>query len=131
MHRAHIFARIFSLFSIFAVAIVAHAQTPAQPYAPDPNKVVRYAFEVAETSFDPPRISDLYSNIVNSAMFDTPLIYDYLARPVKLRPNTLASMPEVSADQKTITLRVKPGIYFADDPAFGGKKRTGCRRLCV
>jgi ABC-type transport system substrate-binding protein len=91
--------------------------------AADPNKVFRYAFEIAETSFDPPRISDLYSNIVNGAMFDTPLSYDYLARPSKLKPNTLVSMPEVSADGKTYTLRVKPGIYFADDPVFNGKKR--------
>jgi len=92
-------------------------------HAADPNKVFRYAFEVAETSFDPPRISDLYSNIVNSAMFDTPLSYDYLARPSRLKPNTLASMPEVSADGTTYTLRVKPGILFADDAVFNGKKR--------
>ena len=32
-------------------------------------------------------------------------------------------MPEVSADGTTYTLRIKPGIYFADDPAFNGKKR--------
>jgi ABC-type transport system substrate-binding protein len=121
MYRALVLklALILSLFSIVTIAMVAQAQ----PYAPDPNKVVRYAFEVAETSFDPHRVSDLYSNIVNSAMFDTPLTYDYLARPVKLKPNTLVSLPEISADQKTITLRVKPGIYFADDPAFNGKKR--------
>jgi ABC-type transport system substrate-binding protein len=123
MHRAPLFGRIFSLVLLAVIATATRAQPTAQPYAPDPNKVVRYAFEVAETSFDPPRISDLYSNIVNSAMFDTPLTYDYLARPVKLKPNTLVSLPEVSADQKTITLRVKPGIFFADDPAFGGKKR--------
>ena len=32
-------------------------------------------------------------------------------------------MPEVSADFRTFTIRLKPGILFADDPAFGGKKR--------
>ena len=32
-------------------------------------------------------------------------------------------MPEVSADFRTWTVKVKPGIYFADDPAFNGKKR--------
>jgi ABC-type transport system substrate-binding protein len=89
----------------------------------DPNKVLRYAFEIAETSFDPPRISDLYSNIVNGAMFDAPLNYDYLARPSKLKPNTAVALPEVSPDGTTYTLRIKPGIYFADDPAFKGKKR--------
>jgi ABC-type transport system substrate-binding protein len=122
MH-AHELVKTVALIVFAVIASASHAQTTGLPYSPDPNKVVRYAFEVAETSFDPPRISDLYSNIVNSALFDTPLTYDYLARPVKLTPNTLVALPEISADQKTITLRVKPGIYFADDPAFGGVKR--------
>lgn len=90
---------------------------------PDPAKVMRYAFEIAETSFDPHKVSDVYSSIVNNAMFDTPLRYDHLARPAKLIPNTLTGMPEVSADYRTFTLRVKPGIYFADHEVFGGKKR--------
>jgi ABC-type transport system substrate-binding protein len=38
-------------------------------------------------------------------------------------PNTLTSLPEISADGMTYTLHVKPGIYFADDPVFKGKKR--------
>ena len=90
---------------------------------PDPNKVMRYAFEIAETGFDPAQISDWYSSLVNEQMFDTPLTYDYLARPLKLKPNLLESMPEISADGKSYTLRVKKGIYFADDAAFNGKKR--------
>jgi ABC-type transport system substrate-binding protein len=87
------------------------------------EKVLRYAFEIAETSFDPHRIADVYSNIANQAMFEAPLTYDYLARPAKLKPNVVAAMPEISADGTTYTFRVKPGIYFADDPAFNGKKR--------
>ena len=87
------------------------------------QKVLRYAFEIAETSFDPNRISDLYSNIVNQAMFDAPLTYDYLAKPVKLKPNVATGMPEMSAGGTTYTFHIKPGIYFADDPAFDGRKR--------
>ncbi|HEX4943468.1 MAG TPA: ABC transporter substrate-binding protein [Usitatibacteraceae bacterium] len=104
------------------VAAAGLAATPPA-CAADPAKVFRYAFEIAESSLDPQRISDVYSNIVNAAMYDPPLRYDYLARPLKLRPNTLASMPEISADGLTYTLRVKPGIHFADDPVFNGKKR--------
>src|SRR5262249_56113 len=48
---------------------------------------------------------------------------DYIARPYKIVPNTAVSMPESSPDGKTWTRKVKPGIYFADDPAFKGKKR--------
>ncbi len=51
------------------------------------------------------------------------LRFDYLARPYRFVPNTAAAMPEISADGRTWTIRIKPGIHFADDPAFKGKKR--------
>ncbi|MBL0728999.1 ABC transporter substrate-binding protein [Piscinibacter sp. HJYY11] len=94
-------------------------------WAQDANapKVLRYSFRVAETGFDPAQISDLYSRTIAANIFDAPLQYEFLARPFRYRPNTVASMPEVSADFKTFTFRLKPGIYFADDPAFKGKKR--------
>ena len=98
------------------------AQSQATPAA-QPLKVLRYAFPIAETGFDPAQISDLYSRTVAGGFFDAPLEYEYLARPVRARPNTAAAMPEVSADFRTITVRVKPGIFFADDPAFKGQKR--------
>jgi ABC-type transport system substrate-binding protein len=87
------------------------------------EKVLRYAFRVAETGFDPVQINDLYSSIILAHIFDAPFRIDYLARPFKVRPNTAAAMPEVSADGKVWTVRIKAGIYFTDDPAFRGKKR--------
>jgi len=102
----------------------ALSQGRGSDFPPDrAKKVLRYAFERAETTFDPQKTSDVYSNFVESAIFDTPLDYDYLARPLKMVPVTLTALPEISADGKTYTLRVKPGIYFTDDPAFNGKRR--------
>jgi ABC-type transport system substrate-binding protein len=87
------------------------------------EKVLRWAFQVAETGFDPVQVNDVYSAIIFGHIFDAPLTYDYLARPFKLKPATVAALPEVSADGKIWTVRLRPGIYFADDPAFRGKKR--------
>ena len=101
----------------------APASAPGAATAAGPAKVLRYAFRVAETGFDPAQTTDLYSAIVNANIFDAPLEIEFLARPVRLRPNTLAAMPEVSADFKTFTFTVKPGIYFADDPVFKGQRR--------
>jgi ABC-type transport system substrate-binding protein len=98
------------------LALVMSAAALAQP------KVLRYAFRGAETGFDPARVSDSYSNIVNTAMFDAPLRWAYLARPFRMEPAG-CELPEVSADFRTITLKVRPGIFFADDPAFKGRKR--------
>ena len=105
------------------LALLALAALPATGSAADANKIFRMAFEIAETTFDPQKVSDLYSNMIIDTLLDAPLKYDYLARPSKLKPNTLVAMPEVTDNARTFTLRVKPGIYFDDDPAFGGKKR--------
>jgi ABC-type transport system substrate-binding protein len=110
--------RLFCLVAMVAVNAIA-ADFPADRA----KKVLRYAFERAETTLDPQKTSDVYSNFVESSIFETPLDYDYLARPLKMRPVTLAAMPEVSADGRVYTLRLKPGIYFTDDPAFKGKRR--------
>ncbi|MDH4287531.1 MAG: ABC transporter substrate-binding protein [Aquincola sp.] len=87
------------------------------------RKVLHVAFRSAETGFDPSMISDLYSRTVTPHIFEALYGYDHLARPAKFRPVTAIGMPEVSADFKTWTIRIQPGIFFADDPAFKGKRR--------
>lgn len=107
--------RLLALLAAFCVA-------PA-PFAADMDKVVRHAFRVAETSFDPARESDRYSAFIIEALFESLLTYDYLARPVKLVPGAAESMPQVADDGATYTFRVRKGVYFADDPVFKGAKR--------
>ena len=88
-----------------------------------PTKVLRVAFNSAETSFDPARISDIYSRAITAHIFESLYTYDPLARPVLVVPRLAAGMPEVSADFRVWTVRLQRGIFFADDPAFGGKRR--------
>lgn len=95
----------------------------AQAQSKPPEKVLRYAFEIAETGFDPIQTSDIYSHIVTAGIFDALYEYDYLARPIKVRPRVADGMPVITDEFRTYTVKIKPGIYFADDPVFGGKKR--------
>src|SRR5688572_8289332 len=106
------------LLCAFAVFLLMKPAYPA-----DPQKVLRVTFQVAETGFDPVRVSDLYSGTVIEAIYDTLLTYDYLARPAKLVPNAAVSLPEIADGGKTYTFRIKPGIYFSDDAAFKGQRR--------
>jgi ABC-type transport system substrate-binding protein len=99
---------------LLLVAGAAVAQVP---------KTLRYAFPTAETGFDTVQLSDLYSRTVTANIFDGLYKYDHLARPFKIKPNTAVGMPDVSPDFKVWTVKIQPGIYFADDPAFKGKKR--------
>ncbi|WP_434635032.1 ABC transporter substrate-binding protein [Chromobacterium sp. CV08] len=103
------------------LALGASLAPPA--LAADPAKVLRVAFSAPETGFDMVKVHDVYSMAVGENIFDGLLTYDYLARPLKVVPNTTSAMPEVSADGKVFTFKIKPGIYFADDPVFKGKRR--------
>ena len=105
------------------VAITLLFFTPLSSYAQTSPKVFRYAFPIAETGFDPAQISDAYSRRVVTAILESLLQFDHLARPAKIVPNLATELPQVSADFKTITFKIKKGIYFADDPAFKGVKR--------
>ncbi len=114
-----------------AVQGQGHASAPTTASSPaavatapaGPPKVLRYAFPAAETGFDPAQVNDLYSRVVLAHVFDGLYKYDMLAKPFKIKPNVAAAMPEVSEDFKTWTVRIQPGIYFSDDPAFKGRKR--------
>ena len=91
--------------------------------APSSAKTLRYAFRIAETGFDPAKITDIYSRIITAHIFEGLVGYDHLARPATLKPVLAEALPEVSEDFKTWTFRIRRGVFFADDPAFKGKPR--------
>lgn len=91
--------------------------------AADMTKTLHVAFANTESGFDPQAVNDSTSFAVVGAIFDPLYGYDYFARPLRMVPNTAAGLPEVTDAGRTYTIRVKPGIYFASDGAFKGKKR--------
>jgi len=115
--------RLFSRASWRRVAVLVLFLAACGASAADMNKVLHVAFVAPENGFDPQASNDLYSTYVNREIFDSLYRYDYLARPYKVVPNTAAALPQVSADGITWTIKLKPGLYFSDDPAFKGKKR--------
>jgi ABC-type transport system substrate-binding protein len=95
--------------------------TPAR--ASVAGKTLRVVQHIAESGFDPPRVSDQTSLRINAHIFEAPLTYDPLARPAVLVPLTAARLPEASADFRHFIVSLRPGILFADDPAFQGQPR--------
>ena len=43
-------------------------------------------------------------------------------------PNTADGLPEITDGGRTYTIKVKPGIYFASDPAFERQAARADRR---
>jgi ABC-type transport system substrate-binding protein len=120
-------ARLWGLGAVVPVGSAAAVGGPA-PSATRAEKVLRIAFLAPESTFDPPSTnSDFYSSTILSQILEAPLTYDYLARPVQLVPNTAEALPRIEEGGRRITLRIKPGIFFADDPAFKGSPRLNAQ----
>jgi ABC-type transport system substrate-binding protein len=110
-------------WALRAIVAIGGLALAANAAGADPAKVLRVAFPTAETGFDPCRVTDLYSNTINEAIFERLLTYDYLARPAKVVPMVAEAMPEVTDSGRTYLFKLKRGIYFTPDPAFKGQKR--------
>jgi len=108
----------------FLQSLPGWAAAPWATGAINDAKVLHVASSTGETVLDPVQTnSDSNTSTILSNIFESPLGYDYLARPVRLVPTTAAALPDVSADGRVFTIRIRPGIRFADDPAFGGRPR--------
>ena len=92
---------------------------PAEPGA----RVFKLALAGSENGFDPAQVSDVTSAALVGSLFDAPLTYDFLARPMKLKARTAEALPEVNADHTHFVIRLRRGIRFPDDPAFKGQPR--------
>jgi ABC-type transport system substrate-binding protein len=105
-----------------AAAVLALAVTVACHAEPAP-KVLHAFLSTGETALDPAVASDIASLSLLENLFDPLLRYDYLARPVKLIPNSAAAMPMLSDGGKTYTFRLRQDVYFTPDAAFHGAHR--------
>ncbi|HVN35929.1 MAG TPA: ABC transporter substrate-binding protein [Casimicrobiaceae bacterium] len=106
----------------FVVAIAFALAAGGVWAAADPNKILRIASADIET-LDPHQYNDSPSFDVLTAIFEGLYEWDYLASPTKLTPVEATALPEITDGGKTWTMRVKPGIFFTDDPAFRGRPR--------
>lgn len=92
-------------------------------FAQSAGKVIRIAMQSSENSFDCAVESSEFTGTLCDSIFDPLLQYDHLARPALLQPRTAVAMPQVSADGRIYTIKIKRGIRFSDHPVFNGKPR--------
>ncbi|OYU32398.1 MAG: bicyclomycin resistance protein [Comamonadaceae bacterium PBBC2] len=120
--------KVNKIYATLVALTVAAASVGAADKPATAEKVMRYAFRVAETGFDPAKVSDIYSRTVTEAIFEGLYGYDFLARPAVVRPLVADGMPVASSDFRTYTVKIKPGILFADDPAFCDANGQNCKK---
>ncbi|MEO8753177.1 MAG: ABC transporter substrate-binding protein [Casimicrobiaceae bacterium] len=105
-----------------AVALAAGVPAPAAG-ADRPAGTLRVGMPSLAETLDPPHTMDGFAGAVMASIYDTLYVLDPLVRPAAIVPLAAAALPEVSADNRTFTVRIRPGIFFTPHPRFGGVPR--------
>jgi len=114
---------MFKTIQIAILLVILMLGGCGEPPATDsgaPAKIYRHAMDGAPGSLDPAQTTSIYANFIVINLYDTLYRYKYLARPYQLQPNLAVDMPEVSEDGLQLTIQIKKGVFFNDDPAFKG-----------
>lgn len=91
----------------------------------DSNEMVlRYRMLTKVQTLDPGNSRGIYSGLVLGHICEALYTYDYLERPYTAVPQLAVDMPQLSEDFLDCVIRIKPGVYYQDDPCFeNGKGR--------
>ena len=100
------------------------AALAASPLAADAQTTLRRTVD-RMPSFDPVQSESVGAMRCVTLVYETLLEYDYLARPYRLRGGLAEGLPEISADGRTLTFRLRRGVRFGPDACLGADPATG------
>lgn len=103
--------------AVLSILILSACSESTEPTSAQPSAYI-HSMDGAPRSLDPVQASSIYSKFLAVNLYDTLYRYRYLARPYELAPNLASSMPTFSEDGLTLSIDLKPGVYFIDDEAF-------------
>jgi len=84
------------------------------------GKIVEYTtYSSKVNSIDPATCGDTMSAAIQGGFYEGLYTYHYLKRPVEVIPELAESMPEISPDGLTYTVKIKKGIRYSRNPCFG------------
>lgn len=109
-------AWIWGVLGLGGVGVHADVASPVQMRYHGSTERIR--------GFDPITASDTTAVAAICKVYEGLYEYEYLVRPYELKPMLADGPPVIAPDRLTYTIRLKPGVRFADDPCFpGGKGR--------
>jgi ABC-type transport system substrate-binding protein len=105
-----------------AAAIAVLAGCNKRPAQSQSHNVLQHRLNTKIQTLDPAEVGDIPSDAVASDIFELLYGYHYLKRPYEIVPVLAADMPDISGDGLTYTIKIKKGVYFADDRCFENGK---------
>lgn len=103
------------------LAAAALAAGCARPSGAPPEPCLRRADDMVP-SLDPAQAASLAAGRATMLCYETPLQFDYTARPYRLAPYACEE-PEVSEDGLEITLRLRDDVWFGPADCFDAPDR--------
>jgi ABC-type transport system substrate-binding protein len=84
------------------------------------GKVVSYnVYGSKVKSIDPATCGDTTSSGIQGSIYEGPYAYHFLKRPVEVITELAESMPAVSEDGRTYTIRLRKGVKYSRNACFG------------
>jgi ABC-type transport system substrate-binding protein len=114
--------RFIPIIVVGSLSLVAALVYFYRPKAVIPDTLHLNVDNIVET-FDPALAYSDDALSVMSQVLEPPYQYHYLKRPYEVIPLIAEALPEISADGKNYTLRLKNDIFFHPHPAFQGQVR--------
>lgn len=115
--------RAISVSILVLVSLIALSGCRCDSQLDNPTKTLNVSVEQQIKGFDPAQVRDEYSQLALTQVYQPLYQFSYLKRPYQVEPLLAQAMPEISKDQKTYTIRLRPDVFFHADPAFKGQKR--------
>jgi len=110
--------RLYVISAILGVLLfIAGCDSSSSEHKSD-ESVIYAIMPTKIQGFDPGYTSDIYSAEVTSSIYECLYTYHYLKRPYEIIPRLADGMPQISKDGLTYTIKIKKGVYFADDACF-------------
>ena len=114
------------IYPFLGLSLVAFSFMACTHRGAENDNILKVALKDDVKSLDPANAYDTISLDVLPSIEESLYQYQYLADQLILEPLLADGMPEVSKDGLTVTVKIKKGIFYQDDPAFkdnGGKGR--------
>ncbi len=110
--------RLKLLLCLLTSTLIVWCCSCGQDTGTDRQRILRISPGKKIASLDPALAADTASQYMTAAFYDTPLQYNYTARPYRLEPSMLAAMPELSADRRTYRCRLRDDLFFQPAECF-------------
>ncbi len=115
-----------SASSVLFLSSVLLALAGCTRHSRESAAVIHVALDEDAKTLDPANTYDGIALAVLPSVVESLYQYDFYAPDTKVIPLLASGMPETSKDGKKVTIKIRPGIRYAKDAAFGA---AGTREL--